>query len=87
MCMVAVDSLVPGTLVHSLVSTISQFKTVNTVDLTTDVVTVNVDWYLTFDQLMEVQHILNPASEWNDNIRVSRDINNKGFDVRINLSA
>lgn len=87
MCMVAVDSLVPGTLIHSIVDTISRYRTVNTVDLTGEEMTVNVNWYLNFDALMEVQHILNPASEWNDNIRVSRDINNKGFDVRIHLSA
>ena len=86
MCMVAIDSLVPGTLTHSLVSTIQRYREVNTVDESADELTVNINWYLDYGMLMELQHLINPASRSNDNIRVSRAVND-GYDVRIRLTA
>ena len=86
MCMVAIDSLIPGTLTHTMVQTIQHFRKVNTVDESADELTVNINWYLDYGMLMELQHLINPASRSNDNIRVNRAIND-GYDVRIRLSA
>ena len=85
MCMVAFDSLTPGSLTHSLVNTISQYRKVNSIDESPNEIVVNVDRYLSFDQLMEVQHIIRPESVWNDNIKVFGAVEN-GYDVRIQVN-
>ena len=86
MCMVALETLTPETLIGRLVQTIQKYRTVSTVDERPDEVIININNYLDFSQLMEVQHIICPTSEVNDNIRVYRAVET-GYDVRISLTA